>query len=49
MSRSDAQALIESGDPRWYDFCADRGHLPGNVDHMPSIQDDFIHYIEEEC
>ncbi len=49
MSRTKAQTLIERGDQRWFDFCADRGHIPGNVAHMRSIQLDFTNYLNEEC
>jgi hypothetical protein len=43
-----ARSLIERGDIRWFDFCADRGHLPGNVDHLKCIQREFVIYINEE-
>ena len=44
-----AQELIDAGDVRWFDFCANRGHIPGNVARMHAILYDFVDYLNKEC
>lgn len=44
----DADRLIEAEDIRWFDYCANVGHTPDNVAHMPSVRRDFVDYLNED-
>lgn len=38
--------IIKRKAQSWYDFCAERGHIPDNVQFMPSVQLDFSEWLQ---
>ncbi len=43
----EAAELIEQDDVEWHDFCANHGHIPDNVKHMPTIRAAFAQWLED--